>query len=161
VVADLLRGAIEEPDGTGHRAVSLGPGVAGKTGTTDDYRDAWFVGFSPEIVTGVWVGHDRPRPLGRDATGGRAALPIWARAMQRTLQAGKPRWPWPPAGVAYQRFDVDTGERPDAATRRSCEGAFLAGTEPALPVLGQREEISEQRAALLAEFVRESADAAP
>jgi penicillin-binding protein 1A len=89
VVADLLRGAIEEPDGTGHRGVSLGP------------------------------------------------------------------------GVAYQRFDVDTGGQPDAATRHSCEGAFLAGTEPSLPAMGRREEISEQRAALLAEFVPESADAAP
>jgi penicillin-binding protein 1A len=161
VVADLLRGAIDEPDGTGHRAISLGRGVAGKTGTTDDYRDAWFVGFSPEVVTGVWVGYDRPRPLGRDATGGRAALPIWSRTMKGALDAAKPRWPWPPRGVAYHRFDVDTGGRPDEATRRSCEGAFLVGTEPVVSAVGQREEISEQRAALLAELAPEAAAASP
>jgi penicillin-binding protein 1A len=153
VMADLLRGAIDDPDGTGHRAISLGRGVGGKTGTSDDYRDAWFVGFSPEIVTGVWVGHDQPRPLGHDATGGRAALPIWSGYMRVALAGGTPRWPWPPRGVAYHRFDVDTGRQPDEATRRSCEGAFLSGTEPTASSFGEREEISERRAALLAEWV--------
>jgi penicillin-binding protein 1A len=153
VVADLMRGAVDEPDGTGHGAISLGRGIAGKTGTSDDYRDAWFVGFSPEIVAGVWMGHDQPRPLGRKATGGRAALPIWIRFMQDAQAGQKPHWPWPPRGVAYHRFDVDTGEAPDASTRRSFEGAFLAGTAPASASQARREELSAARAALLAEFV--------
>jgi penicillin-binding protein 1A len=159
VVADLMRGAVDEPDGTGHGAISLGRGIAGKTGTSDDYRDAWFVGFSSDIVAGVWMGHDQPRPLGRKATGGRAALPLWIRFMRAAQTGEKPRWPWPPRGVAYHRFDVDTGEAPDAATRRSFEGAFLAGTAPASPSLWRREELSAARAALLAEFA--PAESAP
>ena len=58
--------------------------VAGKTGTTDDYHDAWFVGFSASLVAGVWVGFDQPEPIGRDAYGARVALPIWADFMKRT-----------------------------------------------------------------------------
>jgi penicillin-binding protein 1A len=161
VVADLMRGAVDEPDGTGHGAISLGRGIAGKTGTSDDYRDAWFIGFSPEIVAGVWMGHDQPKPLGRKATGGRAALPIWIRFMQTAQGGQKPRWPWPPRGVAYHRFDVDTGEAPDAATRRSFEGAFLAGTAPPSPSLWLREELSAARAALLAEFAPPTGSTAP
>jgi penicillin-binding protein 1A len=159
VVADLLRGTIDEPDGTGHRAISLGRGIGGKTGTSDEYRDAWFVGFSQSIVTGVWVGFDHPRTLGRDATGGRAALPIWSRYMREAGAGGAARWPRPPPGVSYSRFDVDTGRQPDAATLRSYEGAFLAGTEPAVSELGERDAIAERRMTLLAEFAAETAAA--
>ena len=159
VVADLLRGAIDEPDGTGHRAISLGRGIGGKTGTSDEYRDAWFVGFSPSIVTGVWVGYDRPGTLGSDATGGRTALPIWSRYMREAIARGGARWPWPPHGVSYGRFDMDTGRQPDAATLRSCEAAFVAGTEPAASELGERDAISERRMALLSEVAAETAAA--
>ena len=70
--------------GTGRRALAVGRPVAGKTGTTDDYHDAWFVGYSTSVVVGVWVGFDQPAPIGREAYGARVALPIWADFMRRT-----------------------------------------------------------------------------
>jgi penicillin-binding protein 1A len=71
--------------GTGSAARRLGVRVpvGGKTGTTDDFKDAWFVGFSPSLVVGVWVGFDQPETIGREAYGSRYALPIWANFMQR------------------------------------------------------------------------------
>jgi len=79
---DMLRAVVTE--GTGSRAGGLKARVAGKTGTTDRNLDAWFVGYTPTLVAGVWVGHDRPRSLGRGATGGGVAAPIWRDFMART-----------------------------------------------------------------------------
>ncbi len=59
--------------------------AAGKTGTTDDYRDAWFIGYTPQLITGVWVGHDTPQPGGKGFTGGAVAAPIWERFMRKAL----------------------------------------------------------------------------
>src|SRR5437870_4476354 len=75
VVTHMLRGVVER--GTGVAAKALGRPIAAKTGTTNDYSNAWFIGFTPHIATGVWVGYDRPRSLGRDETGSRVAVPIW------------------------------------------------------------------------------------
>jgi membrane carboxypeptidase/penicillin-binding protein len=75
---------VERGTGSGVRAAGVRGAVAGKTGTTDDYRDAWFVGFSRAVVAGVWVGFDQPATIGKDAYGARAALPIWADFMKRT-----------------------------------------------------------------------------
>jgi penicillin-binding protein 1A len=82
-MVSMLRDAIDR--GTGSAARSLGGrgAVGGKTGTTDDYHDAWFVGFSSSVVAGVWVGFDQPAPIGREAYGARVALPIWADFMKR------------------------------------------------------------------------------
>jgi penicillin-binding protein 1A len=83
VLADLksmLRAVIL--NGTGIRARSLGRKVYGKTGTTNDYADAWFIGFDDEIVAGVWVGRDDRMPIGENETGSRAALPIWMEYMK-------------------------------------------------------------------------------
>jgi len=80
-MTDLLQSVVEE--GTAQRALkltSLAP-IAGKTGTTNDFTDAWFIGFSPKIVTGVWVGRDDHKTIGKGATGGKAALPIWVDFM--------------------------------------------------------------------------------
>ena len=78
----------------------LGP-VGGKTGTTDDYHDAWFVGFSSSVVAGVWVGFDQPAPIGRDAYGARVALPIWADFMKRAVRRLPARdFPIPPGLTA-------------------------------------------------------------
>src|SRR5690606_24507659 len=71
----LLRSVVER--GTGWRARRTGRPAAGKTGTTDDNIDSWFVGYTPELAAGVWVGYDQLQPLGRNETGGRAAAPIW------------------------------------------------------------------------------------
>ena len=84
VVTDMLRGVVLE--GTGRKARTLGRSVAGKTGTTNDYRDALFIGFSPTLTAGVWVGRDRGDSLGRGETGARAALPIWIDFFQAAFQ---------------------------------------------------------------------------
>ncbi len=82
----MLRDVIERGTGTPARTLGVRGPVAGKTGTTDDYRDAWFVGFSTSVVVGVWVGFDQPATIGRDAYGARVALPIWAEFMKRTAR---------------------------------------------------------------------------
>jgi len=101
IMTDMLRGVVLE--GTGKRARALGRPVGGKTGTTDNYRDALFIGFSPDIAVGVWVGLDTPQPLGHHETGARAALPIWIDFMQSAL-SGRP----------YTYFDM-----PDNVVRKS------------------------------------------
>ncbi len=104
---------------------------AGKTGTTDDYRDAWFVGYTPQIVTGVWVGHDKPRPGGKGFTGGAVAAPIWERFMRKAL-ASKPAIDFSkPDTVVSVSIDPATGylATPDCPERR--EELYIAGTEPA------------------------------
>jgi penicillin-binding protein 1A len=83
-LTQMLRGVVER--GTGVAARVLERPVAGKTGTTNDFSNAWFVGYTPSIVAGVWLGHDRPRSLGHDETGARAALPIWLSVMRAALR---------------------------------------------------------------------------
>jgi 1A family penicillin-binding protein len=85
-MTSMLRDVIERGTGAPARALGVRGPVAGKTGTTDDYRDAWFVGYSSAVVVGVWVGFDQPAPIGRDAYGARVALPIWADFMKRTAR---------------------------------------------------------------------------
>jgi penicillin-binding protein 1A len=84
IMTSMLQGVVQR--GTGTRAKVLGRPVAGKTGTTNDFIDAWFVGYSPTMVAGVWVGIDDREPLGSKETGGRAALPIWIEFMQQALE---------------------------------------------------------------------------
>ena len=83
----MLRDVIDRGTGSSARALGVRGPVGGKTGTTDEYRDAWFVGFSSSIVVGVWVGFDQPATIGREAYGARVALPIWADFMKRTAEA--------------------------------------------------------------------------
>jgi len=83
-MTSMLRDVIERGTGAPARPLGVRGAVAGKTGTTDDYRDAWFVGFSQSVVAGVWVGFDQPASIGHDAYGARVALPIWADFMKRT-----------------------------------------------------------------------------
>ena len=85
-MTSMLRDVIERGTGAAARSLGVRGIIAGKTGTTDDYRDAWFVGFSRSVVVGVWVGFDQPSPIGRDAYGARVALPIWADFMRRTAR---------------------------------------------------------------------------
>jgi penicillin-binding protein 1A len=79
----LMQDVVSRGTGAAVQSWGVRPPVAGKTGTTNDFKDAWFVGFSPRVVVGVWVGFDQPATIRRDATGGRAALPIWASFMRR------------------------------------------------------------------------------
>ena len=90
-MTSMLRDVVERGTGAPARALGVRGAVGGKTGTTDDYHDAWFVGFSTSVVVGVWVGFDQPAPIGRDAYGARVALPIWADFMKRTAQTAAAR----------------------------------------------------------------------
>ncbi len=104
--------------------------TAGKTGTTDDYRDAWFVGYTPQLITGVWVGYDKPRPGGKGFTGGAVCAPIWARFMRSAL-ADKPVTDFSrPEGVVSALIDPTTGflAAPDCPIKQ--EEVYVAGTEP-------------------------------
>jgi penicillin-binding protein 1A len=107
VVTDMLKGVIQE--GTGRRARVLGRPLAGKTGTTDSYKDALFVGFSPEIAAGVWVGQDRSETLGDRETGAKAALPIWISFMAEVLKDRPYAFFDIPDDVIQARMDPDTG----------------------------------------------------
>ena len=127
----VLTGVIT--DGTGRAASALGQHVAGKTGTTDENTDAWFIGYTTDLAVGVWVGFDEPKSLGRRETGAQAALPIWQALMERALAEREPvEFPVPP-GVAFVTVDRATGLKASqrAACSQTISEAFLAGSEPA------------------------------
>lgn len=116
--------------GTGRGVRSIGRPVAGKTGTTNDVRDAWFIGYTPSLVTGVWVGFDQEQSLGRQEVGGRAAAPIWLYFMERALQ-GKPVEVFPvPPGIVFSRIDPATGMPVKQTAGKTIYECFLEGTIP-------------------------------
>ena len=118
--------------GTAKRARSLGRNdLAGKTGTTNDQRDAWFFGFIPGHIAVAWVGADDNHPLGNQETGGRAALPIWKKYMQTALD-GVPEQSFPqPADLVSVRIDPETGLRARAGTKAAVFEMFRADHVPA------------------------------
>ena len=108
LMTNLLESAVQS--GTGWRARALGRPVAAKTGTTDQFFDAWFVGYTPELVTGVWVGFDEDRSLGEKETGARAASPIWVAFMSKILK-NKTVKDFPvPEGLEFMKIDPKTGQ---------------------------------------------------
>jgi penicillin-binding protein 1A len=126
----LLSGVIT--DGTGRGAASLGHNLAGKTGTTDNNTDAWFIGYAPGLTLGVWVGFDEPASLGKLETGARAALPIWRAFMEDAL-SDLPVLEFPmPEGLTVVSIDRRTGLRanPKAYCRHVIAEAFVTGSEP-------------------------------
>jgi penicillin-binding protein 1B len=128
LVTNMLRSVINEGTGAGARAAGFVHDAAGKSGTTNDLRDAWFVGFTPELLTVVWVGLDDNQPLG--LTGTQAALPIWTTFMMRAL-AGRPSTAFEvPEGITFVEIDRDTGKLATAGCPRTFREAFISGTEP-------------------------------
>ena len=128
LTASMMQSVVQE--GTARRAQRLRRPVAGKTGTTNGHRDAWFAGFTPNLVTVVWVGFDDPKSLGPKETGGQAALPIWVRFMQAALK-GQPKVDFSqPPGVVVQRVDPETGLLAPAGATAFLEEFFISGTEP-------------------------------
>ena len=128
LVTNMMRSVINEGTGAGARASGFAHDAAGKSGTTNDLRDAWFVGFTPDLLTVVWVGLDDNQPLGLSGT--QAALPIWSTFMMRAL-AGRPSLPFdPPDGIAFADIDRDTGRLATPACPRVLREAFIPGTEP-------------------------------
>jgi penicillin-binding protein 1A len=128
----VMRGTIDR--GTAYAAHSLPPPLAGKTGTTNGYTDAWFIGYSPEYTVGVWVGYDDPsRSLGGGATGAEVALPIWIEVFKKIddlkLRTPRPDFDQPP-DIVIVPMDLKTGRRGIGPCERVIQEAFIAGQEP-------------------------------
>jgi len=128
LVTNIMHGVIQH--GTGWRARALGRMAAGKTGTTNKQVDAWFMGFTPQILTGVWTGRDAPESMGRRETGAKAALPIWLSAM-KAFHHDKPKKDFTaPDGIEWVVIDRKTGKLPNANTKKPFLEAFRIGTAP-------------------------------
>lgn len=131
LITSMLEGVIES--GTGKVVRSINRPVAGKTGTTNDQRDAWFIGFTPELAAGVWVGYDDERTLGPSGTGGRMAAPVWLEFMQSATKehpiSGFPM----PEGIVCVNIDRATGRRASLETEDPFLECFKEGTEPTGP----------------------------
>ncbi len=131
-MVSIMKGVVER--GTAMAAKSLKISMAGKTGTTDDYSDAWFIGFTPTMTIGVWVGHDTKKSLGKGMTGGKAALPIWmefAEAMKIQNPALASLDFEVPPGIVFTPVDLETGLRATPSCRLVALIPTPAGTEPA------------------------------
>ncbi|HTG98886.1 MAG TPA: PBP1A family penicillin-binding protein [Vicinamibacterales bacterium] len=129
VMTNLLRGVVQR--GTAGRAAALNWPLGGKTGTTDDYTDAWFIGFDPDITIGVWVGLDQKKPIGSNMTGAEAALPIWIDIMKAWIGDRKepPQFP-SPGNIVFVTVDKGSGEPAVDGTPGAIPEAFIAGTQP-------------------------------
>ena len=129
IMVSLMRGVVQR--GTGMRARQLGWPVGGKTGTMDEYTDAWFVGFDPEITLGVWVGYDEKKTLGDNEQGSRVALPIWLDFMRAYIDGRDTAERFvPPANIVFTSVDPMTGAVTEPGAAGAIRETFIAGTEP-------------------------------
>ena len=127
-IVSILQGVVDR--GTGHVIASLGRPLAGKTGTTNDSNDTWFVGFSPDLAVGIFVGYDTPKSLGKHETGGSVAAPIFRDFMAAALR-DKPAIPFRiPPGIELVRVNAETGQLARAGDKKVIYEAFKPGTEP-------------------------------
>jgi penicillin-binding protein 1A len=128
IMTNLLKGVIQR--GTGWKAKELGRPAAGKTGTSNDFIDAWFIGYTPQLVAGVWVGYDDYSPLGDKKSGGVIACPIWTDFMKNALK-NSPVLDFPiPPNIVFVPIDARTGLVAIDQDKNSYMEAFLKGTEP-------------------------------
>ncbi|MBI3246583.1 MAG: PBP1A family penicillin-binding protein [Deltaproteobacteria bacterium] len=128
LMTSMMQDVIER--GTGKAAHALGRPAAGKTGTSNDFHDAWFIGYTPELLVGVWVGYDEKRSLGEKETGGRAAAPIWLAFMRQALGEAPVRDFELPEGIVFAPIDPRTGERAPSGSSSFLLECFRRGTEP-------------------------------
>jgi penicillin-binding protein 1B len=128
LVTSMMRSVISAGTGNGVRRAGFTLDAAGKTGTTNDLRDAWFVGFTPELLTVVWVGFDDNQPVG--LSGSQAALPIWADFMKRALGGRSSTAFKVPEGVAFADIDPESGQLVTPACPNVVSEVFLEGTQP-------------------------------
>jgi penicillin-binding protein 1B len=129
LVTHMLRSVLTEGTGASSRAMGFTLDAAGKTGTTNEMRDAWFAGYTPDLLAVVWVGFDDNTPL--NLTGARAALPIWVDFMKRAAAGAKPTpFSVPESGVVFMDVDKDNGLLATPSCPRVISEAFIAGTEP-------------------------------
>ncbi len=126
VVLDALRDVVDRGTAVAVRATGYDGPAAGKTGTTDGVRDAWFIGLTPDMAAGVWIGYDRPRTITRHGSGGGLAGPVWGRWMQAVhRQLGEDSLAWlPPPGVRPVRYDPATGNAYDADCRFAVDSPY-------------------------------------
>lgn len=129
VMTSLLQGVVAR--GTAARAAALKWPLGGKTGTTNDYTDAWFIGFDPDITVGVWIGHDQKRKLGPNETGGVAALPIWIDVMRAWIgdRTERPEFARP-GNILFVTVDRATGREVAEAGEHTTTEVFISGTQP-------------------------------
>jgi penicillin-binding protein 1A len=128
IMTHLLQGVVQH--GTGQRAKVLGRPIAGKTGTSSDYSDAWFIGYTPSLLTGVWVGFDDKTSLGKNETGSRAALPIWISFMDQGLKNTPIETLNPPKGITLIKVNIETGLPSDGGSQETIMEAFVDGSIP-------------------------------
>jgi penicillin-binding protein 1A len=128
LMTHMLEGVVKY--GTAWRIKALNRPVAGKTGTTNNLFDAWFIGYSPQYITGTWVGFDDEAPLGKAETGSRAASPIWLGFMTRILENKPLKVFEVPEGVVFTKIDAETGLLPIAESKETAFVCFKEGTEP-------------------------------
>jgi len=128
IMTNLLESVVQH--GTGQRIKALGRPAAGKTGTTNDMYDAWYIGYTPEYITGVWVGFDTEAPLGKTETGAVAASPIWLAFTKQVLTSESVKTFQPPDGVIFAKIDAETGLLPVTETRKTIFECFKEGTVP-------------------------------
>jgi penicillin-binding protein 1A len=128
LMTSLLQSVVEE--GTGRRVRALSRPCAGKTGTTNEFRDAWFIGFTPQIVAGAWVGFDDGRTLGERETGGAAAGPIWLNFMQKILGDTPVKSFQVPKSIVFVRINPETGYFPSSRKEKTIFECFKEGTIP-------------------------------
>jgi penicillin-binding protein 1B len=129
LVTNMLRSVLNEGTGAASRAQGFSLDGAGKTGTTNDLRDAWFAGYTPDLLSVVWVGFDDNTPIG--LPGSRAALPIWVEFMKEALAGTKSQRFLPPMeGIVFVDIDKETGLLATPSCPMVISEAFIAGTEP-------------------------------
>jgi len=128
-ITSMMEGVVQR--GTATVVKQVGKPIAGKTGTSNDYKDAWFIGYSPDLVVGVFFGYDQPRPMGRGMTGGEIAAPVATEFFKLAL-ADKPAVPFRmPEGLTLIPIDRRTGMRADPGAPNTIMEAFKPGTGPA------------------------------
>lgn len=130
VMTSLLAATVTDEGGTAGRARALGRPTAGKTGTTNGYFDGWFVGYTAQYATGVWVGFDEERSMGAGEVGGRTALPIWIEYMKLAHGDDQPQPFAVPPGIVFANIDSQTGKLASSSSRSVVNQAFVRGTEP-------------------------------
>ena len=160
-IVSILQGVVER--GTGHSIASIGKPLAGKTGTTNDSNDTWFLGFSPDLVAGVFVGFDQPKSLGGHETGATVAAPIFKEFMTVALK-DKPAIPFRiPPGIRLVRVDARSGQLPPAGDRNVIYEAFKPGTAPTVEASEERRDSisDDEDAASVSSGADPGADAVP
>lgn len=146
LMSNLLKGVIQR--GTGRHTADISPYIGGKTGTTNNYVDAWFLGFSNKAVTGVWTGFDDNQTLGFGETGSKAALPIWKEFMRNLIRKYGDSDFVIPSGIVNVAIDEKTGDLYEDSGKRSME-AFVEGTEPGINSNNNLTEKEEEGTSIL------------